>query len=412
MNKIREKQKFNKNLKKNDNNKIIINSPNDLINIPIQQLREIDVSKFSGIIFEKIYQEALKIEGVNEKEDNRTQYSDNSENSKKKYVKIEKLKLNKYTNYEAPIPERETRSKDIDKNFKKETNYKSNKIMKLKFNDDYINKTDIEKKVILNDEEEDDDGSIFIVEDSARYSKRNKGNQNYKEYEDLKKQKYISTNYNETKYTNTDYNDINENANTKNQTKNNKNNNSNKNKKINKNNKYINASRYSNLNNSLEFNRYNNNVSVNSINNAHEKSSNYLKTVSEFMHQRNDSQNITFKKITFQIKHSTEYGEDVGVSGSIPSLGNWNEKKILYLKWIKGNEWIGSINNFENNDFEFKLVVLNEGKIKNWESGPNNKINMNTLLKQIKKQSNGKYGKFNYMFNMNTNELKFLYKWN
>ena len=115
MNKIREKQKFNKNLKKNDNNKIIINSPNDLINIPIQQLREIDVSKFSGIIFEKIYQEALKIEGVNEKEDNRTQYSDNSENSKKKYVKIEKLKLNKYTNYEAPIPERETRSKDIDK---------------------------------------------------------------------------------------------------------------------------------------------------------------------------------------------------------------------------------------------------------------------------------------------------------
>ena len=403
MNRSREKQQLRKNLKKRRNNKIQINSPNDLINIPLQQLREEDVSKFYGAIFDKIYKEALKIERK-KKEENITQYSDSSEDSYKKYEISKKTKSKKFNNYEEPTQEnRKTGNKNIQNDYKKDITHKKNTFMKMNTDDDYFKNTYRKKKEKFDEEEEkkeDENGSFVIVEESSKYTKKNKNNQKFKELIDLKKSKYMTIDYNENKYNNTNFNDINDNRlNIKN-----------KNKSRNKDNKnkFITSPLYFNLDNSLEFNSFD---IFNTINSNRDNHPNFHLNQPEIIDKKKNSQNITLKKITFQIKHLTKYGEEVGISGSIPSLGDWNIKKILYLRWTNGNEWIGSVNIYEINDFEFKLVVLRKGKVKNWELGSNNKINVNELLKEVKYRSNGKYGKFNYEFNINTNELKLLYNW-
>ena len=56
---------FNKNIKRNkeyEGKKIILNKKSDLLNIPIQQLRTVQLKNFSGKLFEQIYKEAMDIE--------------------------------------------------------------------------------------------------------------------------------------------------------------------------------------------------------------------------------------------------------------------------------------------------------------------------------------------------------------
>ena len=43
-------------------NKFVLNNMNDLINIPIQQLRTAQLKNFSGALFDQLYEEAMAIE--------------------------------------------------------------------------------------------------------------------------------------------------------------------------------------------------------------------------------------------------------------------------------------------------------------------------------------------------------------
>ena len=52
---------------------------------------------------------------------------------------------------------------------------------------------------------------------------------------------------------------------------------------------------------------------------------------------------IRINKIIFSIIYDTTFGEEVGILGSMPNLGNWNQTGIFYLKWNNGNIWMGEI---------------------------------------------------------------------
>ena len=120
------------------------------------------------------------------------------------------------------------------------------------------------------------------------------------------------------------------------------------------------------------------------------------------------------QKLIFLIKYDTTYGESIGIIGSSKELGNWDVNGLIQFKWNKGNLWTGEIDVNENNleDFEFKFVILNNGQVKSWENGSNNKINYVQLLEQIKNKSTGKYNKFEYSYFEEGAELTLKCRWN
>ena len=120
------------------------------------------------------------------------------------------------------------------------------------------------------------------------------------------------------------------------------------------------------------------------------------------------------KKLIFLIRYDTTYGESMGIIGSSKELGNWDTKKLIKLKWNKGNIWTGGIDVDENNleDFEFKFVILYNGNVKTWENGFNNKINYVQLLEQVKNKSTGRYNKMEYSYFEEGAELTLKCRWN
>jgi hypothetical protein len=119
------------------------------------------------------------------------------------------------------------------------------------------------------------------------------------------------------------------------------------------------------------------------------------------------------KKINFVISYISTYGEEVGVLGSIPVLGNWDENRVLKLKWFNGHIWKGGI--YSSNEtfkfFEFKFVILQGNQIKKWETGENNKFFYDMFVNQLKNRKNGFYDKYNYEFDSYNGELTLNCKW-
>ena len=79
--------------------------------------------------------------------------------------------------------------------------------------------------------------------------------------------------------------------------------------------------------------------------------------------------------------YNTQPGEDLGVIGAIPELGNWDQNRALRMSWNNGNVWKASINyNFEREkEFEFKFIFIQNGRVKKWEDGNNRKLGFSQL---------------------------------
>lgn len=93
---------------------------------------------------------------------------------------------------------------------------------------------------------------------------------------------------------------------------------------------------------------------------------------------------IVISKITFTINYPTIFGEELGIIGSIPLLGEWTQSKYLKMKWTPGNKWTISIEIANNiKEFEYKFIIIEKGRIKKWQSGDNYKITMTQLLSDI-----------------------------
>ena len=122
---------------------------------------------------------------------------------------------------------------------------------------------------------------------------------------------------------------------------------------------------------------------------------------------------IIINKIIFSIKYNTSFGEEVGILGSIPNLGNWNQAGIFYLKWNNGNIWKGEIPIEANPpmDFEFKFVISSNRNVKKWESGDNNKVYFDKLLNEIKYKKNGYFNKYEYRYDSTEGGLYLKCKW-
>ena len=172
--------------------------------------------------------------------------------------------------------------------------------------------------------------------------------------------------------------------------KKNMNNNNIKNNQINNNNMRINKNNEINRNQNMNINRNNNNNNNNNI---------------------VPSQGLSLHKVTFQIEYATIYGEEIAISGSGNSLGNWDQNKVFKLKWTNGNIWKGSIslNEYNFRNFEFKFVLLSNNKIKTWENGGNNIVNFNNIYQVVLKNRKGKFSKYDYEYS--NDELILKCKW-
>lgn len=95
---------------------------------------------------------------------------------------------------------------------------------------------------------------------------------------------------------------------------------------------------------------------------------------------------LKIKTINFEVKHDTKMDETLGIIGSFNELGLWKQSKALKMVWNKGNIWTTSLNlNSYNNaiNFEYKFIILANGKIKYWEDGNNRKFTFSEVSRLI-----------------------------
>ena len=116
-------------------------------------------------------------------------------------------------------------------------------------------------------------------------------------------------------------------------------------------------------------------------------------------------------KIIFYIRYDSNYGDNIGILGSIEKLGNWSQDKILYLKWNNGNIWKGeiTIDNTIINHFEFKFINRHDGIIY-WEKGFNNVVDLKALIEELRYQKKGRYNKYEYSYDINNFEIMLICK--
>ena len=122
---------------------------------------------------------------------------------------------------------------------------------------------------------------------------------------------------------------------------------------------------------------------------------------------------ISINKIIFSVNYNSKFGEEVAILGSLAKFGFWELSGALPLKWNEGNIWTGEIN-VEDEDwqnFEFKFIVVENGKIKFWESGENNIINFDELIKNILSNKIGRYNKYKYEYNKTDETLSIKCHW-
>ena len=104
----------------------------------------------------------------------------------------------------------------------------------------------------------------------------------------------------------------------------------------------------------------------------------------------------------------------MGILGSLPILGNWDENKAFKLIWSNGHVWKGEIpvNIYVAKGFEFKFIIIQDKKVKTWENGENNKFDYDGFINEIKANKKGFYDKYEYEYNNNNIINKKLFKKN
>jgi len=80
-------------------------------------------------------------------------------------------------------------------------------------------------------------------------------------------------------------------------------------------------------------------------------------------------------RVQFSLPYATAWGESIGVTGSVPALGQWNALQALRLTWQAGNIWEGEVR-LRPTDVDYKFVVLDDASrtVKRWEGGENRRI--------------------------------------
>jgi hypothetical protein len=306
--------------------KIILNNINDLMNIPIQQLRTAQLKNFYGSLFDQLYQEAMAIEHNQE-------------------IKIENKNLSQ-----------DEKIKKVEQKTIK--NGASKKPIFYKISNKSINKSKDNRKKDNNDDK--------VYENKLKSSsvERNK-------LIKIKKKVKNNKSLNES--------DINE--------------------------KMMNLSlNNSNLMPKKPLTVYN--LNSNDLNQS--ESYSYFSPVNNSLNNIND---IKINKIIFSIRYNTTFGEEIGILGSLPILGNWNQNGIFHLNWNNGNIWTGEINIENLSDFEFKFIISSGGNVKKWENGDNNKVNFDKLINEIKYKKKGYFNKYEYNFEPIKKELLLKCRW-
>mmetsp|Transcript_13675 Transcript_13675/g.21431 ORF Transcript_13675/g.21431 Transcript_13675/m.21431 type:complete len:111 (+) Transcript_13675:301-633(+) len=76
--------------------------------------------------------------------------------------------------------------------------------------------------------------------------------------------------------------------------------------------------------------------------------------------------------LTLKVHYKTEIGQQVAIVGNIDELGNWNDHTRCKLRWTEGHVWESDNLDIQTKSyFLYKYVILEDGKIKQWERGAN-----------------------------------------
>lgn len=77
-------------------------------------------------------------------------------------------------------------------------------------------------------------------------------------------------------------------------------------------------------------------------------------------------------KVLFTIKQRVEFGKQIAVVGSTPSLGSWDPTAGLTLQWREGDTWQSeALIEAVDEDVELKFVIKDEEKVFEWQPGRN-----------------------------------------
>ena len=391
----RERENIGKKKKKFSRGIIRLNNVADLIKIPINDLNSIDVNSFKGNLYKKIYEEALK------EENNLIQ---------KKNIESEETK----SNMENLDKRNNLSSLYIMEQKKNSSNNIHLRDKNMKINLSSSSSGSEEKKEEKKEERKEENDFYEIKKTNTIYtSQRNKilNQYNFNINKSYKGPNLNYNNLNSTKKNNSDKNNANYNNNSVNKACN---------PYINNNSIYINS--YSNKDRK-SFNPINQRQNpqekqiknLNISNDNNNSSFRQLNISNSNINLRNNLSlgNSMLKKITFIINYTTTYGEEMGILGSLPILGNWDESKAFKLIWSNGHVWKGEIpvNNYIVKGFEFKFVIIQDKKVKTWENGENNKFDYDGFINEIKVNKKGFYSKYEYEYNAHNGELSFYCKW-
>ncbi len=418
--------------------KIKLNSVNDLIKIPINQLLSLNVNILSGNLYKRIYEEALKQENSKIQNNSNITESPNKGSKKvksdKKFAKSNKnmnnIKINEIMDERVPNynvrQEKDLSSSSEEKEKDKEedeekpilTLKKSNSKSSFLSQSDkkiqrnlvhYFNKTnnsDIKQTLNKNTNKSINKTIYKGIMNKPITKSLNKTLTNVNVNNRIAKRKIrrLKLNDDEEYNTNTPNDKIYYKTfyNTKVNNQTNIGDNSNSNYK------------YTYSNNNIPYKEFNNsNNSCLTMDNCYNIQPRRFYSGNNLF-RNNLNLFMPLKKINFVVNYVTSFGEEVGVIGSIPILGCWDENKAIKLKWYNGHIWKGGIYTSVDffKDFEFKFVILQDNKVTKWEPGDNNIFNYNIMVNLIKNRRSGTYNKYNYDYNVNNAELTFNCKWN
>ena len=188
----------------------------------------------------------------------------------------------------------------------------------------------------------------------------------------------------------------------------NQNNNNNMNNN-NINNNYMNQNNYNNNNNSYQNNNnnINNNYSYQSNLNT-QPSSYYNSTSSSYNQQTYSRRQIQINKIIFKVCYQTKMGQEIGVIGSLPELGNWNQDNVLRLSWTEGNNWINEINFEFQSNFEYKFILIINNRPQKYEDGGNRIFNLYDIKNML--ENSGRAGDVIRLNNIRRTDIEYDYR--
>ena len=389
----RERENLGKKKKKFSRGIIRLNNVTDLIKIPINDLNSLDVNALKGNLYKKIYEEAIK------EEKNLIQKRNMNIESEEAKSDMENLGNRNNLSSLYVMEQKKNSSNNVHLRDKK---------MKINLSS---SSSDSEEK---NEERKD---FYEIKKTNTIYTSQsnkiiNQYNFNFNKSYKGQNLNYNNLNSNSTKKINSDKNNTNYNINSVNRAYN---------PYANNNASYTNyySNSYRDKKSFVPINQRQNPQenqikNINMLNDTNNSSNKHMNISNSNINLRNNLSlvNSMIKKIIFNINYTTTFGEEMGILGSLPILGNWDENKAFKLIWSNGHVWKGEIpvNIYVAKGFEFKFVIIQDKKVKTWENGENNKFDYDGFINEIKANKKGFYDKYEYEYN-NNGELIFFCKW-